>query len=663
MASTPAVKADKDARPAKPTHETAVKGSLKYRPDIDGLRAVAVLVVLAFHIGLSRFSGGFVGVDVFFVISGYLISSIILADINASRFTIKGFYERRIRRIFPALFAMLAVSSVVAYLYLLPVELVDYAKSMLAATGSASNLYFWQHSGYFESPLSKPLLHTWSLAVEEQFYISFPLILLLVQRFSPRRLRSAVILLFVISLLISCFVVVRNPETAFYMPYTRAWELLLGTLLSMRILPRLGSVWSRNFATLGGISMIMGSVLFYSHDTVFPGLSALLPCVGSALIIWAGEAGTSLVGSLLSWRPVVFVGLISYSLYLWHWPIIVLRSMGMLMGASAINWGHWSFLSAHRLDMGIDIAVSFVLAVLSWKFVEGPFRNGPLRLSGRPLFALAGGVMALLLGCAALTVSAQGFEARFPEKALQVASALDAESEIKAIRTGVCFVTTEYHIEKYDYDDCLREKKGKKNYLLLGDSHSAMLWPALASHLQNANVMQASTAACEPALTPSGSDDCKQMTAYIFRQYLPTHPVDGVFVVGRWEQRNLDSLTQLIDWAKQHKLAVIVFGPVPEYDAPLPRLLAYSIAWAKPNLARQHLVAGSKTLDTEMQRMAASTWHVPYVSLYQQICDADSCLEYADAAHQIPMMGDTNHLSTLGASFVVQRLVDKGQLD
>jgi hypothetical protein len=295
--------------------------------------------------------------------------------------------------------------------------------------------------------------------------------------------------------------------------------------------------------------------------------------------------------------------------------------------------------------------------------VERPFRSGSLRLSGRPLFALTGGVIVILLGCAAWTVLAQGFRGRFPDKALQVASALDGEEEDRSIRTGVCFITTDYHFEKYNYDTCLREDKNKKNYLLLGDSHSAMLWSALSSTLQHSNVMQASTAACEPSLTPSGSDDCKKMMGYIFQQYLPTHPVQGVFIVGRWERKDFEPLTGLISWARQRQVPVIVFGPVPEYDAPLPRLLAYSIAWTKPRLASQHLVDNTKVLDAEMQRLAASTWHVPYISLYHEICGADGCLEYADSAHKIPLMGDDNHLSPPGASFVVQRLVDKGELN
>jgi len=640
------------------------KSGMNYRADIDGLRAVAVLSVVIFHIGLSRFQGGFVGVDVFFVISGYLISSIILADISASRFTIVGFYERRIRRIFPALFAMLAASSVAAVIYLLPGELVDYAKSMLAATSSTSNVFFWRHSGYFDAPTSKPLLHTWSLAVEEQFYLTFPLFMLLVRRLFPNRLRTAVALLFITSLLTSCVVVKRSPDTAFYMPYTRAWELLLGTLLSLRVFPRLRSAALRNLFTLAGLGMILWSVLLYSEKTLFPGFSALLPCVGAAFIIWAGEAGGSFVSSILSWRPIVFVGLISYSLYLWHWPVIVLRKMGMLGGLSGINLGPFSaLLSTHRLDMLIEVALSFVLAILSWKFVETPFRIGALRLSGRPLFSSAGGAIVILMGGASWMISAQGFPGRYPDKALQVTTALDSHDEFLSMHTGTCFITTDYHFESYDYGACLHEDKEKRNYLLVGDSHSAMLSSALGTELKDSNVMQASTADCEPSLAPSGTDDCKKMMNYIFQRYLPTHPLQGVFLVGRWEPRDLGSLTRLIAWAKLHSVAVTVFGPVPEYDAPLPRLLAYSIAWNKPSLPSQHLVAGPMLLDAEMRKIDATTWHVPYISLYKEICSTNTCLEYADPARKLPLMGDDNHLSAPGASFVVQRLIDNGEFN
>lgn len=642
----------------RPSGRTA----LKYRPDIDGVRAVAVLSVLAFHIRLSAFSGGFVGVDVFFVISGYLISSIIFFEIADSRFSIVGFYERRIRRIFPALFAMLAVFSVFAVIYLLPAELVGYSKSMLAATASASNFYFWRHSGYFDSPTSYPLLHTWSLAVEEQFYILFPLFLVLVRKLFPTRLRLSVIVLFCASLIGSAVIVSHDPVTAFYMPYTRAWELLLGTLLSLGMFPRLQSAWQRNLATITGMGLIAFSVHFYTPQTPFPGLSALAPCVGSALIIGAGESGSSAIGKFLSWRPMVFIGLISYSLYLCHWPVIVLHHMGVFVGVSAITSQRIAaLLPAHRLDMLVEVVLSFVLGILSWRFVERPFRRGALRLSGRPLFALAGTVMIVLMGFCSLTVFARGFTGRFPVDALEVASVRHDSEEI--VRTG-CFITSDYHFEKYNYNLCLHEDEtGKKNnYLLLGDSHSAMLWSALSTALPNANVMQASTFDCAPLLHPQPHPDCQKMMAYIFQSYLPSHSVQGLFMVGRWSEDQLPELARTIAWAKQHQIPVTVFGPVPEYDGPLPRLLAYSIAWNKPNFANQHRVKSIATLDAQMQGMAANVWHVRYISLYQKLCGVDGCAEYADGAHKIPMMDDDNHLNQFGANLVVRRLVAEGKL-
>jgi peptidoglycan/LPS O-acetylase OafA/YrhL len=637
--------------------------SLKYRPDIDGLRAVAVLSVLAFHLGIAKTTGGFVGVDVFFVISGYLISSIVFSEIAASRFSIVAFYERRIRRIFPALFAMLAVSTIFAFIYLFPNELIDYSKSMLAATASGSNFYFWQHSGYFDSPTSQPLLHTWSLAVEEQFYITFPLFLVFVRRLFPKRLKVAVVILFCASLLASAVVVSRNEQTAFYMPYTRAWELLAGTILSLEIIPYTKSMWLRNLGSLAGIALIAYSVVTYTEQTRFPGLSALAPCIGSALIIWVGGSGSSLVSAVLSWRPVVFIGLISYSLYLWHWPIIVLRHMGVLFGVGlAASLGHAALLSSHRFDIAAEIVISFALAILSWRFVERPFRIGRMRLSGRPLFALAGAAMLVLIAVSSCTILAGGFKGRFPADAVEIASGMEGSQGTGTDRLGVCFILPENSFEKYNRDLCLREDSHKKNYLLLGDSHSAMLWSALASSLRDANVMQASAAACEPSLNPTGTPSCRQMMAYIFQTYLPTHPIQGMFIVGRWEDKDMDALGGVIAWATQRGLPVTVIGPVPEYDGPLPRLLAYSIAWNQPDLVSHHLVPGGALMDAKMQSMAANIWHVPYISLYREICGGDGCAEFADAAHTVPMMGDTDHLTKLGALVVVRDLVAKGEL-
>jgi hypothetical protein len=270
--------------------------------------------------------------------------------------------------------------------------------------------------------------------------------------------------------------------------------------------------------------------------------------------------------------------------------------------------------------------------------------------------------MFALLAFSSWTVMADGFKGRFPAQALQVAFGLEDNGEFNSMRTGTCFITTDYHFEQFNNGVCLHQESEKSNYLLLGDSHSAMLWFALATSMRGANVMQASTAACEPSLYPYGSVDCKKMMKYIFQSYLPSHPVQGLFVVGRWEQRDLAGLTTVIDWARQHHVRATVFGPVPEYDGPLPRLLAYSIAWHRPSLASHHLVSSLEALDAEMQSMAKNIWHVPYISLYREICNAEGCAEFADRAHSIPMMGDANHLSLVGSELVVRRLVEKGEL-
>lgn len=636
-----------------------------YRADIDGLRAVAVLSVLAFHVGLFRMTGGFVGVDVFFVISGYLLSSIVFADIAASRFSLIDFYERRIRRIFPALFGMLIVFTIFVWMYFFPNMLINYGKSLLASTTFASNFYFWSHSGYFDAPLSNPLLHTWSLAVEEQFYILFPLLCMLVRRFFPQRLRIAVVVLFVLSLAASATMVYYDQVSSFYMIHTRAWELLLGTILSLGMFPRLRSAWLRNFATVIGFGMIAYSVYFYEETTLFPGLSAVLPCAGAALIIGAGESGGSLVGDVLSWRPVVFVGLISYSLYLWHWPVIILHRMGILFGTNTIPGWFTRILTPFQYDKVVEITVSFALAILSWRFIERPFRKGQLRLDGRPLFALAGTAMFIFIVFSSWAILAGGFKSRFPTEAVQIASYLENNENRAAMRVGTCFITSSDRFEDYQYELCLRGDLEKKNYLLLGDSHSAALWPGLSSSLPNANIMQASASGCSPFVgTPDSfhPSDCRKMMNFIFDVYLPKHPIDGLLLGARWQSQDIGRLGETLDWARQHQVPVTLFGPVPEYDMPLPLVLAYSIAWNKPELVSEHRTGGRKRLDAQLQKLAASTWGVPYISLYEAICQGSDCTMYGDAEHKIPLLADDSHLSPAGSRLILHSLVDQGKL-
>jgi peptidoglycan/LPS O-acetylase OafA/YrhL len=633
---------------------------LKYRPDIDGLRAVAVLSVLAFHMELAGFPGGFVGVDVFFVISGYLISAIVFSEIANGSYSIAAFYERRIRRIFPALFAMLLAFTACAFFCIFPSEMVNYAKSLLAATASVSNFYFWQHSGYFDSPSSNPLLHTWSLAVEEQFYVFFPLYLWAVRRFFPKYLRLSVAMLFVSSLVASAIVVLFSLSTAFYMPYTRAWELLLGTLLALDAFPRLSTGLLRNLAAIAGIAMIGYSVAAYRSTMLFPGLSALLPCVGSALLIHAGETGTSVVGRALAWRPVVFLGLISYSLYLWHWPVILLHKMGLILSMSEMPAWVVGQIAPRHYDDFVELLLSLLLAVLSWRFVERPFRSGRLRLNGRPLLAFAGGAVALCVTFACFAILTGGIEGRMSPDAERVASY--HSSFRQSFRMGSCFLTPEFTMKDFDYGQCMHLASDRQNYLLVGDSHSATLWPGLAHSLAPANVLEASVSACRPILHQSGTSTCREMMDYVYCDFLPHHPVQGLLLQARWEPRDIAGLTETIAWARQHHISVILLGPIPEYDAPLPRLLGYSIAWHQPDYAAHHRITEPAEMDQRLQKLAESTWHVPYLSLYQALCSHGQCTEYADPAMGIPMLTDADHFTQPGSLYVMRKIAERGEL-
>jgi peptidoglycan/LPS O-acetylase OafA/YrhL len=630
---------------------TTRKSTLTYRPDIDGLRAVAVLLVVAFHTGIGKFRGGFVGVDVFFVISGYLISSVILAEISAGHFSIAAFYERRIRRIFPALVVMMFVTSFLAAKYFLPTELTDFAKSLLAATFSVSNIYFWRQSGYFDAPAAlKPLLHTWSLAVEEQFYIVFPLFLVLIRKFFPNRLRAAVVLLALASFVVSAYGAFYAPTSTFYMLHTRAWELLLGTVISLNILPDFRTPLLRNAAALVGLALIVASGVFYTSNTPFPGIAALAPCVGSALIISAGKSGSSVVGRALALKPVVFIGLISYSLYLWHWPIIVFQGVGTFLVSGV----------SERMVKVAIIAASLLAGTISWKFVEIPFRSGRLKLTGAAVFRAAFAAVIVLAALGSSALAFRGFPSRYSPEAVRVAAYMDVRAPY---REGTCFITSSDRLEDFDTATCLREDSTKKNYLLIGDSHAAQLWYGLSTVLKDVNVMQATASGCKPTLEQpmNGDPKCRHIMNYVFQDFLPSHSgVDTLLIAGRWESNDVPRLTRTISWAQSRGMKVVVFGPMLQYDSALPRLLATSIRQNDPSLPFAHRVDQYVGLDRQMAHMAQNDWHVRYISYFQTLCNADSCVEYVDG--DVPLQSDYSHLTKEGSVWLVEKLQQSGEL-
>ena len=630
------------------------KGSSKltYRTDVDGLRAVAVLLVLGDHFR-THFSGGYVGVDVFFVISGYLISAAILKEMANGTFSIVTFYERRIRRIFPALIVMLLGACALAYHYLFPVELLDFARSLLAAMFSVSNFWFWSQAGYFDAPSAfKPLLHTWSLAVEEQFYILFPIFLVLIRRFLPKQLKLAIFGFAALTFGLAVFYVKRDASAAFFFSPLRAWELLIGTIVSQKYLPTIRSVVGRNIATLAGLAMILVPSLRYTAATSFPGLAALPPCLGAALIIAGGETGTSLVGRLLSLRPVVFVGLISYSLYLWHWPVLVFQNIGELVAQLP---GH-----DRRLKLAM-FGISILLGYLSWKLVETPFRKGPLRPDRKGLFAVNGVAVALVTAIGIGVIALDGLPGRFPPDALAAAAYLNYGMK-EAFRQGTCFIGSDNTFREFDQAVCLKQAMDKPNVLLLGDSQAAQLWAGMRDAMPQINTEQATAAFCTVVLHEPENvrGACMELSRFAFEDYLLNHHVDAVFYGGHWTSEDVKGIGQTIVWMQQHHIRVVLFGPMLEYDELFPRVLAASLRDKNDPEIAAHVLPEPQELDLRLAAMARDQWHVPYISYFDTLC-RPKCLAFA--APGVPLLFDQHHLTSAGSALMVERLRDRKQLE
>lgn len=499
--------------------ESAKEAPVGYRPDIDGLRAVAVLAVVFYHGGLRVFAGGFVGVDVFFVISGFLITSIVWGQLQRGKFSIGGFYERRIRRIFPALFTTSAATLAAAWAWMMPFDLQAFGASLAVMAGFASNFYFCK-TGYFDGGAHiEPLLHTWSLAVEEQFYIVFPLLLALLARRGARLTRWALVLLLVASLVVNLFGVRSSAAWAFYMPWQRAWELLVGSILALGVVPRITGRRAREALALVGALAIAIAVFGFDEHTRFPGEAALLPVIGAALLIHTGGSGKTVVAGLLGTRAPVFVGLVSYSLYLWHWPIFAFARY---------------FLN-RDLEAGEGLAlcaVAFVAAVASWRLVEQPFRHPPPQGPGRGRARLF--VDALL--CIALAVLLGGYlyiqrgvPERLPEPVRAAAmAAYDVNPDSDACHNR--------SPERVGRDEvCVLGGGSTPSFVLLGDSFSDALVPGIDAAARDAGRtgFVITKGGCPPLLEV-GNPGCQAFNAAVLA-FLGRHPdIDTVVMMARW---------------------------------------------------------------------------------------------------------------------------------
>jgi peptidoglycan/LPS O-acetylase OafA/YrhL len=616
---------------------------MKYRADIDGLRALAVIPVLFYHVGVPGFAGGFVGVDIFFVISGYLICGMIDADIRRGSFSLGNFYKRRILRILPALFVMFLVTSVLAYIYCLPVELEDYSKSLASAVGSVSNVYFAATAGYFDAPAeTKPLLHTWSLAVEEQFYLITPLLMLCAYRVLSKRIRLLFAIVTVLSFAAAFAISFRNTTFVFYLTPFRAWELTLGALLSIGFIPVPRTEFGKNACGTAGLLLLLG-VVFFGYSSAPLLLMTSLAAIGAALVIASSEQGASMAGRLLSLRPIVFVGLISYSLYLWHWPLIVFQRTDGLFFPDSSG-------AATKLTL---IAVSVGIACLSWKFVEMPFRS-KVRDTSRPVvFAVASAAMASVVALCGFVLIEGGAPFRFPGRVVAIAAYL-AYDPSAAFRSGHCYLAT--NRQQLDVQTCMKLDGTRPNYLLVGDSHAAHLWFGLSSAMPQVNIMQATASACRPAVETISLLDtraCPRLMKFVFDDFLMHDKVDKILLAASWKDEDIPVLSSTLDTLRSRGFDVTVLGPIVEYDAALPRLLVEEMLRNSPSIASDARTPGIRERDRALRRMVTAKG-ATYLSVYDAVCRNDRCDEFAEG--DIPLQFDAGHLTAKGSIEVGRRL-------
>jgi len=606
------------------------KVETRYRADIDGLRAVSILLVVAYHAQPWLVRGGFIGVDIFFVISGFLITRIILSEAKAGTFSSLAFYARRVRRIFPALIVVLATTYLIGWIILLPDGFALLGKSTAAGVAFVSNLFQLNQTGYFAPEAAEnPLLHLWSLGIEEQFYIFWPLLLVLLLGSKYRRIRIAAIA--AASFGLSLLIFLGLKEWSFYSPLPRAWELLAGGLLAssqVEGVARQSSPLRENLLSAAGLAAIIGAAAALNKESLFPGAWALLPVLGAVLIIIAPNSTVNRV--LLSSRAMVAIGLISYPLYLWHWPL--LSYLGIIRNGVP-----------NAIEIWAVVIVAFILAWLTYRFVEIPLRRQPKAVAGLSFALLAVG----LAGIA--TAANSGFPLRFPAEIRAIAMLAPQSNDGFGDK---CFL--EGPGARLDAN-CI-EQGDKPLLFLWGDSTAAALYPGLkrAEETVPFRLARFAVPGCAPILAASVS--CDGNNDLVFGFVKSSRP-DIVLLHAMWDRtHNLDRLAATIEQLKALKIPrIVILGPVPLWKRTLP--LALVNAYRLTHVIEDRISAGVTGAGSDEQMRSFSQAHgVEYISAWRVLCDGNGCLTRVGPTAEEVVTTDIVHLSNAGSKYLVEKI-------
>lgn len=667
------------------TQITGHPGHPKYRPEIDGLRCIAVLAVIGFHAFPSIIPGGFVGVDIFFVISGFLISSILLGSLENNRFSIVDFYSRRVRRIFPALLLVLCACFVLQWFELL-VDDRPFGKHVAGGAFFVSNFLLWRESGYFDSSADmKPLLHLWSLAIEEQFYILWPAILYILWHLKLRLSGVILVLLVCASLLANILLADSDATSAFYSPATRFWELMIGSILA-------GTAWFPTWGGLGRaggkvlvpggssrfsqayaaeIAGLLGAVLIgicifgFSKGIPFPGWRALFPSIGTGLVIWAGS-NSIISQKILSRRFFVGIGLISYPLYLWHWPLLSFARIRELGEVSV----------EYRLGL---VAMGFVFAWLTFQFLERPMRFGAYAKAKTLIFC---GLLTIIgiLGLSAYRSGSMPFEryrANFQKdyatlRQLLSYNYLNGQSEEEFWGENSCF-NLSAGFSLFEKNHCYSgPNRELPQVFLVGDSHSAYLMQGLKDEFTRRQIPlgQFSTAFCPPLTAEQTTPRCVEISEGIFREIGRISP-ELVLLFYNYigyespgaGKAQADMRTTMLDTANRMRelgvRRVILIGQIPTWKDTLPHALfkvlrSFGIL---PQRMPYFVTENSVSMDAKMKKPGYPAG-VRYLSLKDALCDAGGCLTMVgnNLAEDL-IVFDYGHLTRHGAQYIAEQVV------
>lgn len=637
-----------------------------YRRDIDGLRAIAVIPVVLFHAGLTWLSGGFIGVDVFFVISGYLITGILIREINNKQFSLVKFYERRAKRILPALFFVILCSIPFSLILMNPSQLIDYSKSLIAITFFVSNILYWRQDDYFSASAEKnPFLHTWTLSVEEQFYILFPILLVLLTIYCRKYVLSVIVGVSLVSAFLCFYVIEIFPVASFYLLPTRAWELGFGAASALACY-KYKIVKNGLLSTLGFI-MIVTSIVIYDSNTPFPSLYTLLPVFGAVLLLVFG-GGSGLINTLLSSKALVGIGLISYSAYLWHQPIFAFARL--------------SELNSLNLYFMLPLAVfSFFLAYLTWRYIEVPFRNKNW-LSLRATFTstLLASSTLIVVGC--IGIVNKGYPDRYDLTPLQLEYLSTAKQSPYRQK---CHSSRSNYIEP---DSSCIFNSDTPSVAVFGDSHTVELAFALSEKLKNDNVgvQQLSFSECQPPFVKGSQLACKewvdQATDYLvnsssietvilsFRINSALHGdhrhdypnfVDSTSI--EYKQGVIGSLSQLVNTLKKSGKKVIYVTQAPELPFRIKDAIYHRTKANSFSSGDLDFVGASQEWWNERNSYIKDEFFdhnaIDIIDTQEVFCTDKYCLA---GYNGISYYFDDNHISISGASLVADKIIVEEKL-